>query len=122
MNDNGQVVVAGLFLLTTMAVAMVAVGMFEVPTFGTEAKPIELLELRIDDALFSSAPIELLEVKTDEALFGPASIELLLLYKDSTEQGLTPEQIYHGVSAQALLQARSMTKIQARSGACSGQY
>ncbi len=122
MNNNGQVVVAGLFLLTTMAVAMVAVGMFEVPTFEPEAKPIVLLELKTDEALFSPAPIELLGVNTDATLFSPAPIEFRLQYTGDTEQGLTPEQIYHGVTAQALAQARSVTKIQTHSGVCSGRY
>ena len=122
MNGNGPVVVAGLFLLTTMVVAMVAVGMFEVPTFEPEAKPIELLELKTDEAFFSPAPIELLDVNTETALFSPAPIELLLQYTGDTEQGLTPEQIYHGVTAQALAKARSVTKIQTHSGVCSGRY
>ena len=158
MNGNGQVVVAGLFLIASMAVAMVAVGMFEGPTFESEAKPIELLDVDTDEALFSPAPIELLEVKTDEALFGPASmellevttdnalfspvpmellevrtdaasfspasIELLLEYTDGTEQGAPSEQIYNGVSAQALSQdkAVNMTQIKSHSGACSSPY
>ena len=139
MNGNGQVVVAGLFLVMSMAVAMVAVGMFEIPTFEPEAKPIELLSAKTDEAnfspapiellsvitdeaIFSPAPIELLEVKTDEAIFGPASIELLFQHEDSAEQGLTPEQIYREVSAQALAQERSVVQNQAHSGACSGRY
>ena len=45
MNGNGQVIVAGLFPVTSIAVAMFAVGMFEVPTYEPEAKPIELLQI-----------------------------------------------------------------------------
>ena len=122
MNGNGQVVVAGVFLVMSMAVAMFAVGMFEIPTYEPEAKPIELLQIDADRAVFSPAPIELLEA--DAVPFNLAPIELFLRDTDSPEQGLTPEQIYHGTTVQALAQARAVAEVSAfaLSGTCSGRY
>ena len=124
MNGNGQVIVAGLFLVTSIAIAMFAVGMFEVPTYEPEAKPIELLQIEGGEAIFSPAPIELLEVNANAVLFNLAPIELLLRQTESAEQGLTPEQIYHGISTQALTQAKAVgeAKAFAHPGACSGRY
>ncbi len=124
MNGNGQVIVAGLFLVTSIAVAMFAVGMFEVPTYEPEAKPIELLQIEGGEAIFSPAPIELLEVNANAAPFNLAPIELLLRQTESAEQGLTPEQIYHGISTQALAQAKAVSeaKVFVHTGACSGRY
>ena len=124
MNGNGQVIVAGLFLVTSIAVAMFAVGMFEIPTYEPEAKPIELLQIEGDEAIFSPAPIELLEVNANGAPFNLAPIELLLLQTESAEQGLTPEKLYHGISAQALEQAKAVSEAKAfaHPGACSGGY
>ena len=124
MNGNGQVIVAGLFLVTSIAVAMFAVGMFEVPTYGPEARPIELLQIEGGKAIFSPAPIELLEVNANAAPFNLAPIELLLRQIESTEHGLTPEQRFHGISAQALAQAKAVSEAKAfaHPGACSGRY
>ncbi len=124
MNGNGQVIVAGLFLVTSIAVAMFAVRMFEVPTYEPEAKPIELLQFEGGEAIFSPAPIELLEVNANAAPFNLAPIELLLQQTESTEQGLTPEQLYHGISAQALAQAKAVSEAKAftHPGTCSGRY
>ena len=107
MNGNGQVVVAGLFLLMTMVVAMVAVEMFEVPTFEPEAKPIQLLEIEANEAFFTRAPIE-----------------LILQYTGGTNYNLKPEQIYYGVTTQdfAQAQATSATQIHTHNGVCSGLY
>lgn len=122
MNGNGQVVVAGVFLVMSMAVAMFAVGMFEIPTYEPEAKPIELLQIDADRAVFSPAPIELLEV--DAVPFNLAPIELFLRDTDSPEQRLTPEQIYHGTTVQALAQSRAVAEVSAfaHTGICSGRY
>ena len=124
MNGNGQVVVAGLFLALSSAFAVFAVGLFEIPTTELEAKPIELLPLDADEAHFSPAPIELLQVNTDAMPLNFAPIELLLRQTESAEQGLTPEQLYHGISAQALAQAKAVgeAKAFAHPGACSGRY
>ena len=124
MNGNGQVVVAGLFLAMSMAVAVFAVGMFEVPIYQPEAKPIELLPLETDEALFSPAPIELLQVDADAVPLDLAPIELLFRHADSAERGLTPEQIYYGITLQALAQANAATDVSAfaHTGACSGRY
>ena len=124
MNGNGQVIVAGLFLVTSIAVAMFAVGMFEFPTYEPEAKPIELLQIEGGEAIFSPAPVELLEVNANAVPFNLAPIELLLRQTESGEQGLTPEQIYHGISTQALAQAKAISEAKAiaHPGACSGRY
>ena len=124
MNGNGQVVVAGLFLVASITIAMFAVGMFEVPRYGPEAKPIELLQIEGGEVIFSPAPIELLEVDAKAVPFNLAPIELLLRQTESAEQGLTPEQMYHGISAQAHAQARAVgaAKASVHSGACSGRY
>ena len=120
MNGNGPVVVAGLFLLTTMAVAMVAVGLFELPAYEPEPQPIELLV--VEDAQFSPAPVEMLDVSIGEVPFSGAPIELLLPYVTDGEPGLSPEQISYGVAVQAQAHAIDVTKIQAHGGSCSGAY
>ena len=124
MNGNGQVVVAGVFLVMSLAVAMFAVGMFEIPNYELEAKPIELLQVDADRALFSPAPIELLQVDADAYPLNLAPIELLLRDTGNTEHGLTPEQIYHGSAMRALTQARLVTEANtfAHTGTCSGRY
>jgi len=103
---------------------MFAVGMFEVPTYGPAAKPIEPLQIEGDEAFFSPAPIELFEVNANAVPFNLAPIELLLLQTESAEQGLTPEQLYHVISAQVLAQAKAVGEAKSfvHSGACSGRY
>jgi len=124
MNGNGQVVFAGLFLALSTAFAVFAVGLFEIPTYGPEAKPIELLQIEGDEAFFSPAPIEMLQVDANAVPFNLAPIELLLRQTESAEQGLTPEQLYHGISTQALAQAKAVSEAKAfvHPAACSGRY
>ena len=124
MNGNGQVVVAGVFLVMSLAIAMFAVGMFENPTYELEAKPIELLPIDADGATFSPAPIELLQVDVDAVPLNLAPIELLLRPADNAEHGLTPEQFFHGTTMRALAQARAVTEANAyaHTGVCSGRY
>jgi hypothetical protein len=105
MNGNGQVVIAGLVLVMSIVAATLAVGTFEVPTYEPEAKPVQLLDL-----------------EADAALLNPAPIELILRYTGSVEQGLKPEQIYHGVMGQTLAKTAGVSKIQAHSRVCSGLY
>ena len=124
MNGNGQVVVAGLFLAMSMVVAVFAIGLFENPSYELEAKPIELLQLDANEALFSPAPIELLQIDADAIPLNLAPIELLLRNTDIPEQGLTPEQIYQGTAVQTLAQARAAAVVNsfAHNGTCSGRY
>lgn len=105
MKGNGQVAIAGLFLVTSIAAAALAVGMFEIPTYEPEAQPIKLLDLEADDALLNPVPIE-----------------LLLQYTGSSEQGPKPEQIYDGVMGEMLAKAAAAEQIQAHGGRCSGLY
>ena len=121
MNGNGQVIVAGLFLLTTVAVAMFAVGLFELPTDTPETRPLQLMDIGDREVQFSPAPIEMLQVGIEDASFSSAPIELLLQYNQYSKPSLTPEKQFHQ-DAMQILARTGVTKIQAHSGACSGLY
>lgn len=119
MNGNGQVIVAGLFLMTTMVVAMLAVGLFEIPTYTPETRPIELMEIDDREAKLSPAPIEMFQAGIQDSPFSSDPIELLFLYSRDVEHELTPEQIFQGTAPQSQV---DVFKIQAHQGACSGLY